>query len=113
MFGASRFGINLSVALALAYESVLKRDDLHGIITLQEATELVGFLCNNAVRCEISLRLRPLTQDPGDDLAAELAIISACDFLITHNTRHLLPLRAHNIEVVTPGRFLAKLREMP
>jgi putative PIN family toxin of toxin-antitoxin system len=108
-----QFEFSLSVALALEYESVLKRDEMHGIITIQEATELVAFLCSRARRVEIPVRLRPLVSDPGDDLVAELAILSKSNFVITHNLRHLGVLAGYGISVVTPGRFLQILREQP
>jgi putative PIN family toxin of toxin-antitoxin system len=107
------FQINISVALALEYESVLKRDEFHDIITQDEATELVGFLCASSRRCNNLVRWRPLALDARDEMVAELAINSSSDYLITHNLRHFPTLDAFGVRVVTPGRFLGILRGRP
>ena len=113
MVGTGRFEINLSVALALEYEEVLKRDGVQATLDGGEADELVAFLCANARRRTIRTRLRPLASDPDDDFVADLAFAFHCDCIVTHNMRDFTPLTAFGVEVVTPGSFLRIMREQP
>lgn len=111
MVGTARFAINLSVALALEYEEVLKRHGPPVGITGDEADDLVAFLCAHGNRREPVAKVRPLIDDPDDEFLAELAVSFDCDYLVTHNLRHLAPLQAHGIGVVTPGQFLGIIGE--
>jgi putative PIN family toxin of toxin-antitoxin system len=110
MVATGRFHLNLSVALALEYEEVLKRESEKLLMTQQEIEDLVAFLCANSTRREVHGSGFPLLNDPDDEFLARLAFAGACDHLITHNVRHLGELTAQGISVVTPREFLAIIK---
>src|SRR5215204_1729826 len=83
----SRFQINLSVALVLEYEDVLKRSEMNLQLTHQEIDDVLDFLCQNANLCEIFYLWRPTLRDPKDDFLLELAVESNCDYIVTFNTK--------------------------
>ena len=106
MVATGRFELVMSVALALEYEEVLKRDPARLAVTEGEVDELVAFLCANAERRELPGRSWPLSAERDDDFLAHLAMAGACDVLVTHNVRHLRGLGEQGVRVVTPGEFL-------
>ena len=113
MVGTGRFELNLSVALALEYEEVLKRSGVQSALSDHEAGELVAYLTANSNRRTITARFRPLLPDPDDDFVAELALAFHCHHVVTHNVRDFAPLTAFGVEVVTPGDFLRIVRSLP
>ena len=50
--------------------------------------------------------MRPELSDPDDEFVLELAFAARCDFIVTHNVRHLGAAERFGIGVVTPGEFL-------
>jgi len=57
LVGDTRFQTNLSVALVLEYEDVLKRPEINLDLTHQEIDDVLNFLCQNANLHEIFLPL--------------------------------------------------------
>lgn len=90
--GSGRFEINLSVALALEYEEVLKRHAPGSGLSAEDVEDLVGYLCANGTRREVIPRVRPLLEDPDDEFLAELALCFPCEYFITHNVKHFTAL---------------------
>jgi predicted nucleic acid-binding protein len=111
LWNEGKFQMNVSVPLALEYESVLKRESVQTGMSLEEANDFVAFICANSIRHDHLIHRRPIVSDPGDDFLAELAIGCGCSHVVSHNTRHLLELRGHGIKVVTPAQFLPIIRE--
>ena len=104
--GGGRFEINLSVALALEYEEVLKRGAAGSHLTPDEADDVVSFLCSNGRRRQVGARGTPTLLDPDDEFLVDLSRSFACDYIVTHNVRHLAPVATGGVRVVTPGEFL-------
>jgi predicted nucleic acid-binding protein len=73
------FDVNVSVALVLEYEEVFARNLVGTVLTAERANEVVSFLCANGRRWNRIRRLRPLVDDPDDELVAELALTCRCD----------------------------------
>ncbi len=61
----------------------------------------------------VRFRLRPEAPDPDDDFVLELAFVARCDFIVTHNVRHMRAAERFGIQVVTPGTFLGIMGEKP
>ena len=57
--------------------------------------------------------MRPELADPDDEFVLELAFIARCDFIVTHNLRHLRIAERFGIRVVTPGQFLGTIEVKP
>jgi predicted nucleic acid-binding protein len=107
------FDLVLSVAVALEYEAVLKRESDRTGMSVTEAEDFVSFLCANATRHEPYGRFWPLSNDPDDERFARLVASSDCDAFITHNVRHFSSLADAGLSVMTPGAFLRRLRNQP
>ncbi len=60
----SRFQMNLSVALVLEYEDVVKRPALNPNLSHQEIDDILDFLCQNSNLHEIFYLWRPILRDP-------------------------------------------------
>ena len=108
----SRFEINLSVALALEYEDVLKRPALNPNLTIQEVDDILDFLCQNANLCEIFYLWRPTLRDPKDDFVLELAVESNCDYIVTFNTKDFAGAEKFGIKAIRPKEFLQIIGEI-
>ncbi len=108
----SRFQINLSVALVLEYEDVLKRPELNNNLTHQETDDVIDFLCQNANLREIFYLWRPILSDPKDDFVLELAVESNCDYIVTFNIKDFAKAETFGIKAVKPSEFLRIIGEI-
>ncbi len=108
----SRFRINLSVALILEYEDVLKRPELNPNLTDQETDNILDFLCQNANLRKIFYLWRPTLRDPKDDFVLELAVESDCDYIVTFNTKDFAEAEKFGIKAIKPSEFLQVIGEI-
>ncbi len=108
----SRFQINLSVALVLEYEDVLKRPEFNLSLTHQEIDDVIDFLCQNANLREIFYLWRPTLKDPKDDFILELAVESNCDYIVTFNQKDFAEAKKFGIKAVKPSEFLRIIGEI-
>jgi putative PIN family toxin of toxin-antitoxin system len=106
MAGDGRWELNMSVALALEYEAIGKREADKLGIPDSAVDDIVDMLCRTSRHHAIHFRLRPELSDPDDEFLLELAFVARCDFIVTHNIRHLQHAERFGIGVVTPGEFL-------
>ena len=76
----------ISPALALEYESVLKRgvEDLG--LTLVDIDDFTEYLCSRARLVQIYFRWRPMLPDPDDDRILEVAVRTGSP-IVTFNVR--------------------------
>ena len=106
----SRFQINLSVALVLEYEDVLKRPKHN--LSYQEIDDILDFLCQTANLREIFYLWRPTLRDPKDDFVLELAVESDCDYIVTFNTKDFIEAEKFGIKAIKPNDFLRIIGEI-
>jgi predicted nucleic acid-binding protein len=97
---------SISTALALQYESVLRRHIAELGLTQHEADVLINFVCTAAREVQIRFRWRPLSPDADDDLVLEVAIAAGARYIITFNKRDFVEATKFGIEVMTPREFL-------
>lgn len=102
---------NLSVALALEYESVAKRFAPELRISHHFIDDILDTICENSRHHSIHFLTRPALDDPDDEFVLELACASNCAYLITHNVRDFAAAADFGVTVVTPGEFLRILKE--
>jgi putative PIN family toxin of toxin-antitoxin system len=102
---------NLTVALVLEYEAVLKRQCREFGLTEQDVDDAIDAICSEAGLHRLYFLWRPVASDPGDDLVLEAAIASQSDFIITFNKRHFVESTKFGIRCVTPKEFLILLEE--
>jgi len=112
LVGDTRFQTNLSVALVLEYEDVLKRPEINLDLTHQEIDDVLNFLCQNANLHEIFYLWRPTLRDPKDDFVLELAVESNSDYIVTFNTKDFAEAEKFGIQAVKPGEFLKIIGEI-
>jgi len=107
-----RFEINVSTALILEYEAVLKRE-LHRqnkkIETIDKFIDDIVFLAN---RHQVFYLLRPCLKDANDDFILELAFSSSVEYIVTYNTNNFKNAGMFGIETITPKKFLQKIGEL-
>jgi predicted nucleic acid-binding protein len=110
--GDGRWRPNLTVAVALEYEAVLKRDCREFSLTEEEIDEALEAISSQAGLHRLYFLWRPAAADPNDDLVMEAAIASHSDFIITFNKRDFLESRKFGIQCLTPKEFLILMEEM-
>jgi putative PIN family toxin of toxin-antitoxin system len=113
MAGDERWQLNMSVALALEYEAIGKREANKLGIPDSAIDDIVDMLCKRSPHHAIHFRLRPELPDPDDEFVLELAFAARCDFIVTHNVRDLKAAERFGIAVVTPGEFLGTIGVRP
>jgi predicted nucleic acid-binding protein len=113
MTGDARWQLNISVALALEYEAVGKREANRLGIPDSVIDDIVDMLCQTSRHHAIHFRLRPELRDPDDEFVLELAFVARCDFVVTHNLRDFKVAERFGIGVVTPGEFLRTMGVKP
>ena len=85
----SRWQINLSTAMLLEYEDVLKRPEMHEHIALDDVDPFLQGMSAIARFHEIFYLWRSSTNDdPNDAFVLELSVRSNADFIVTFNKKH-------------------------
>ena len=110
LIGQSDWRLNISVALALEYEDVLKREDLLPGIGKAEVDEFLDYLFAASNLVPFVLRRRPSLRDPDDERILEVAVQCGA-MIVTHNTKDFAVAKQFDVAVRTPAEFLKILRE--
>jgi predicted nucleic acid-binding protein len=109
--GDRRWRPNLTVALLLEYESILKRDCATFGLSTSDIDDALDGICSQAGMHRLYFLWRPVASDPDDDLVFEAAIASRSDFIVTYNKRDFADSRKFGILCLTPKEFLGQLEE--
>jgi putative PIN family toxin of toxin-antitoxin system len=109
LVGRGKFRLNISVALALEYEDVLKRKDLVPGYTASEIDALLAYFFQVSNLAPIVLRKRPILRDPDDERILEVAVQCGA-VIVTHNTRDFAQAARLGVTVKTPAEILEILR---
>lgn len=107
-----RWQINLSVALVLEYEEVLKRESAAMQLSFEDVDTVINALASIGNRRAIPYSWRPMSHDADDDFLVELALNIRADHVITYNLRHLQVLKELGFSVITPREFLELMDQM-
>ncbi|MBX9854672.1 MAG: putative toxin-antitoxin system toxin component, PIN family [Gemmatimonadaceae bacterium] len=105
------YEISVSVPLVLEYEAVAKRQARELGLTHADIDVVVDFLCQQAHHSKIFYLWRPFLRDPTDDMVLEVAVEAQCRYIVTFNTRDFAGVKQFGIQTLTPGEFLALLKE--
>ena len=105
LFDEGRFQLNISVALALEYEDVLKRPGLLSGISEPEIDDFLNYLFfASNLRASVP-QVRPSLRDPNDERILELAAQCGAT-IVTHNQKDFEGAARFGIEVKTPSETL-------
>ena len=110
LIGTGAFKPCVSVALALEYEEVLKREGLIPGISPSEIDTFLNYILRSSDLVPAVDRLRPSLPDPDDELVLDLAAQSAATIL-TYNKRDFAGAAERGVAVSTPAEFLVTLRK--
>jgi putative PIN family toxin of toxin-antitoxin system len=110
LVGQGSFRLNVSVALALEYEEVLKRADLLPGLSAVDIDRFLDFIFQSSNLVPSVYPNRPSLSDPDDELVLDLATQRDATIL-TYNKRDFAEATKRGVDVVTPGEFLALIRE--
>ena len=110
MIGERRWRLNISVALALEYEDVLKRSGMVPGFNESEVDAFLAFVFANSNLVPSVMGRRPSLRDPDDDRILEVAVQCRA-MIVTHNRRDFAGARPLGVVVRTPAEFLEMLRE--
>ena len=93
--------------VALRPEHLAASRQTHGkILTLIEVLEEL------AEPIQVSVKPRPLSNDPNDDMILDVAINGRANALVTQNAKHFsTPGKQYGIQVLSPVEFLTALRK--
>jgi putative PIN family toxin of toxin-antitoxin system len=111
LLGDGRWRPNVTVAMVLEYETVLKRNCQQFGLTEEDIDDAVDAICSQAGLHRLYFLWRPVASDPDDDLVLEAAIASHSDFIITFNKRDFPDSLRFGIRCLTPKEFLILLKE--
>jgi putative PIN family toxin of toxin-antitoxin system len=112
MIGAGKFQANISVALALEYEDVLKRSGLLPDMRAADVNDFLDYIFKSSALVPFVLPRRPVLRDPGDESILEVAV-ECHAIIVTHNKRDFAGAERFGISVLTPGEFLRTIEENP
>lgn len=104
--GDVRWQWNISTAVILEYEAVLKREQNRQGRSLAAVDRLLDDIAARANRHAIFYLIRPFLADPDDELILELALASASRYIVTHNLSDFRDAGQFGVQVLTPGEFL-------
>ena len=102
---AKLFRLHISVALALEYEDVLKRENLIPGATEQQIDAFLDYLFTIAHLTPFVLRRRPSLRDPDDERILEVAIQCGAT-IVTHNQKDFKEAKRFGVAVKTPAEVL-------
>ena len=111
LLGNNRWRPNLTVAIVLEYEAVLKRNCPEFSLTEDDIDNALDAVVSQSGLHRLYFMWRPIASDSDDDLVMEAAIASRSDFIITFNKRHFQSSTRFGIECLTPAEFLIMIEE--
>jgi predicted nucleic acid-binding protein len=100
----------ISPALALEYESVLKRAVGESGLSAPDIDDFLEYLCSRARLVQIYFRWRPMLPDPDDDRILEVAVRTGSP-IVTFNVRDFRGAERFGIRTMSPGELLGVIGE--
>lgn len=95
----------ISPALALEYESVLKRGVGESGLSAADVDDLIEYLCSRARLVQVYFRWRPMLPDPNGDRILEVAVRTGSP-IVTFNVRDFRGAEHFGIRTMSPSELL-------
>ncbi|MCK6463164.1 MAG: putative toxin-antitoxin system toxin component, PIN family [Candidatus Pacebacteria bacterium] len=106
------YKFNMSIPLALEYESVAKRMIDEISLSEEEIDNILDFVISNSNRWQIYYLWRPQLKDPSDDMVLELAVTASCNYIVTYNINDFKGIESFGVQAITPKDFLKLAGEL-
>ncbi|HLI83085.1 MAG TPA: putative toxin-antitoxin system toxin component, PIN family [Bryobacteraceae bacterium] len=110
LIGTAELRLNVSVALALEYEEVLKRDGILQGVPERAIDDFFDYLFQTSYLAPFVLRRRPTLPDPDDERILEVAVQCGAT-IITHNIKDFAGAEKLGVPVRTPADFLKTIKD--
>jgi len=110
LIGMKKFELNISTALLLEYEDVIKR--LMKNFAINQVDTFLDYICLESRHINISYLWRPVLKDPNDELVLELAVAAKADYIITYNKKDFFGVEKFGIKTLSPKEFLQLIGEI-
>ena len=104
--GDPRWEWNISTALLVEYEAVLKREQHRQGRDFSVVERFLDDVAARANRHAIFYLVRPYLADPDDEFILKLALASASQYMVTPNRGDFPDAERFGVRVVTPAEFL-------
>ena len=111
--GDTRWEWNISTAILIEYEAVLKREQHRQGRDLAEVDRLLDDVAARANRHAIFFFFRPHLTDPDDEFILELALAAGAHYIVTYNRSDFRNAERFGVRVVSPGEFLKIIQAHP
>jgi predicted nucleic acid-binding protein len=108
--GTGVFRSNVSVALALEYEEILKRRNLISALTDDDVDRFLDYIFQYSNLVPSVYPMRPTLSDPDDELVLDLAV-QCGGMILTYNKRDFVEAGKRGVLVLTPAEFLDLMRQ--
>lgn len=96
-----------SLSLLKEFEKVLKEKFK---LNIHLVREIIGEVMDVAEIVEVSSHIKAISYPDGDNRVLECAVDGKADFIVTGDTRHILPLKEYGgIKILSPSEFLKHL----
>ena len=108
-----KFVILLDYTIASEYRDVALRPEHLGASgrTAENVLSLIEGIESIAEPVVVTLKPRPLSPDPNDDMVLDVAINGRADVIVTQNTKHFASAaRQYGTKVLTPVELLETIR---
>jgi predicted nucleic acid-binding protein len=110
LIGTGVFRSNVSVALALEYEEVLKRGNTISSLTEDDVDKFLDYIFQSSNLVPSVYPMRPTLPDPDDELVLDLA--TQCGgTIVTYNRRDFIEAGKRRVPVMTPAELLDLMRQ--
>jgi len=104
--------MNLNLALEYRAVAVRKEHLLASVLRKAEILDLIDALEAFAEPVEVFWKMRPMSEDPNDDMVLDVAINGRASALVTNNVKHFAAAgKRFGIAVLRPAELLQKLRK--
>jgi len=113
LVGTGRFEVYVSVPLLLEYESAVLRHLEPSSTEWRAWSDILDYLCAEAIQQEIFFLWRPSLRDPQDEMVLEVAVAGGCSAIISYNKRDFAGIESFNLTVSSPKEFLEAIGELP
>ncbi len=112
--GQNKFEFCVSVPLILEYEEIGKRFLSNTLLTEEDLSAIIDYLCKVGRPTQVHFLWRPFLNDSNEDMVLEVSVAGGCDTIVTFNVKDFKKIeKTFGIKILTPKQFLSEIGELP